>query len=468
MMSGVAAAFLLAAAALPTAARASVALGAGNNRQRVVLHVDPCKDGLSDALSTAVEAFGASVVPIWSEATAAQVAAPYGAHKAPAVGEETQWAAVHLRDADIEGVVCGSDHGLACAERLQHALMPARSNAIDAARRDKYLANEALCAAGLEIAAQCAPSTWEEAKAFLTRLERSSDGAFRAVLKPRRGTASVGVFVAESVEEAEEIFRVLSRSTVSVDTSELVESSRVVVQEYLEGDEWIVDTVSIDGEHRVVAVWRYDKGMANGAPFVYNSAELMSSGTDVADAIMDYACAALDALSWRWGPCHIEVKATRRGPRLVEVNAGRCNGLDFKLLADVCYGYNQFDATVAAWLSADEAAVELPVRPPAQLACHARLVTLVSHVRGTLTRVQHTEEVCEMASMLSFEPEPSEAGEPIVHTTDLNSAAGHALMAHQDRAVLEADYARLRELQSTMFEVAAAPEDEEADAEARV
>ena len=49
-MSGVAAAFLLAAAALPTAARASVALGSGNNRQRVVLHVDPCKDGLSDAL----------------------------------------------------------------------------------------------------------------------------------------------------------------------------------------------------------------------------------------------------------------------------------------------------------------------------------------------------------------------------------------------------------------------------------
>ena len=34
----------------------------------------------------------------------------------------------------------------------------------------------------------------------------------------------------------------------------------------------------------------------------------------------------LDTLGWRWGPAHIEVKRTSRGPVLVEVNAGRFNG----------------------------------------------------------------------------------------------------------------------------------------------
>ena len=34
----------------------------------------------------------------------------------------------------------------------------------------------------------------------------------------------------------------------------------------------------------------------------------------------------LDTLGWRWGPAHIEVKQTSRGPVLVEVNAGRFNG----------------------------------------------------------------------------------------------------------------------------------------------
>ena len=38
------------------------------------------------------------------------------------------------------------------------------------------------------------------------------------------------------------------------------------------------------------------------------------------------ACVILNTLGWRWGPAHIEVKRTSRGPVLVEVNAGRFNG----------------------------------------------------------------------------------------------------------------------------------------------
>eukprot|EP00966_Prymnesium_polylepis_P132177 3056348-Prymnesium_polylepis.1 len=46
-----------------------------------------------------------------------------------------------------------------------------------------------------------------------------------------------------------------------------------VVQAYLCGDEWIVDSVSRGGEHKVVGLWRYDKGLRNGAPFVYLGVE---------------------------------------------------------------------------------------------------------------------------------------------------------------------------------------------------
>lgn len=50
------------------------------------------------------------------------------------------------------------------------------------------------------------------------------------MLKPRRGTASVGVLMAHSLPEAREIFGVLSRSAPSVDVSELVRERRVVLQ----------------------------------------------------------------------------------------------------------------------------------------------------------------------------------------------------------------------------------------------
>ena len=51
-------------------------------------------------------------------------------------------------------------------------------------------------------------------------------------------------------------------------------------QEYLRGDEYVVDTVSRDGEHKVVALWRYDKRAANGAPVVYFGMELIALGQD--------------------------------------------------------------------------------------------------------------------------------------------------------------------------------------------
>mmetsp|Transcript_8739 Transcript_8739/g.25942 ORF Transcript_8739/g.25942 Transcript_8739/m.25942 type:complete len:112 (-) Transcript_8739:9-344(-) len=76
--------------------------------------------------------------------------------------------------------------------------------------------------------------------------------------------------------------------------------------------------------------------------------------------------AVLDTLGWRWGPAHIEVKQTSRGPVLVEVNAGRFNGVDFGLLADVCVGHNAYDVTLDAYF--DQAAwAALPALPPRAL-----------------------------------------------------------------------------------------------------
>ena len=145
---------------------------------------------------------------------------------------------------------------------------------------------------------------------------------------------------------------------------------------------------------------------------------------------------------------------TSSGPRLVEINAGRCNGLDFKLLTDVCYGLNQFDATVSALLlPAADGFNLLPSRPPPELRCHGRLVTLVSHVAGTLVGLRHAEELDAMESLISFEPEAAEPGDAVQHTVDLDTCAGTAMLAHCDEAVLSAEYQALRTLQPTMFEV---------------
>lgn len=142
------------------------------------------------------------------------------AHQVPLPGEEAEWAKESLGEGwDLCAVLCGSDGGLADAERLQHALLPERSNGINPARRDKYLMNEALRAGNLPAARQCAPASWAEAEAFL----RDTMGSrYPVVVKPRRGQASVLVGLADSEEQAKHMDSVLRDQNVrvSIDSSE--------------------------------------------------------------------------------------------------------------------------------------------------------------------------------------------------------------------------------------------------------
>ena len=96
----------------------------------------------------------------------------------------------------------------------------------------------------------------------------------------------------------------------------------VLCQEYLEGDEWVVDTVSRAGEHKVVALWKYDKRDYHGSPVVYHGMRLHNVEADepLLRGMVAYVTAVLDALGITDGAMHSEIMATARGPVLVEVH----------------------------------------------------------------------------------------------------------------------------------------------------
>ena len=488
----------------------------------LVLYVDPSTERLH--VLPSLEARGCECVLLHSAAAAAAILQAKGAaddeelrmrvleRMVPEPGEEASWAedSLGLSDGTLQlmAVLCGSDGGLSDAERLQHVLLPERSNGINAARRDKYLMNEAVRAAGLAAPLQCTPRSWEEAQDFLRNRLGSR---FPIVVKPRRGQASVLVGLAHTEQQAQHMDAILrdAHVRVSIDDTELpAGNENVVMQEFLAGAEWVVDTVSRDGEHKVLALWRYDKGEANGAPFVYFGIEAMGSAGQTAAALAEYASDALDALGWRWGPAHIEIKmvprhstggvqaeaapaeaaqaeaaqeeaaqaeaaqeeaaqeGARRGtqgaadvPTLVEINAGRWNGEEFQPLAEMCNGRDALEATLDAYLDADAWAA-VPRLPPAKLHVHAKNVKLVSIVEGALRvapRVAHAAVLGELQSLIHFAPEATEVGDHVVRTVDLNTCAGYCYLASNDSTIVEQDYRTLRALQrSGLFEVVSA------------
>jgi hypothetical protein len=262
------------------------------------------------------------------------------------------------------------------------------------------------------------------------------------------------VGMATSMAEARAMHDVIAGTAVSIDSSE--GGLGVVVQEFLIGDEWVVDTVSREGRHKAVAVWRYSKGEANGAPFVNFYDELRAVDGALERSLVSYAFAALDALCWRWGPCHVEIKATADGPRLVEVNAGRWNGIDFKLVADIAVGYNAYDVAVSALLDApgggDDLFGDVP-DAPAALRCHARLVKIVSSVSGRLVAVEGLEQVEALDSCVHHTLRELEPGQHIRRTVDLGSSAGLVHLLHANGHVVAIDYDTLRAIQPTLFRV---------------
>lgn len=367
--------------------------------------------------------------------------------RAPDKGTEQAW--INERLSDDHALICcisESDAGVPTAERISVALgLP--SNGVSEHLRNKYDMNERLRIAGLPTAQQYLSADWAPLQKALENDPILNANGFKCVVKPYRGVASDGVCLCESVEEAEIAFHNLLNKPKYGGGKQ----DRVLVQEYLEGDEYAIDTVSSNGKTKITAVWRYTKLSKNDAPFVYQCSELVD-GVDAEGALLpvcDYCLKALDALGVAWGPTHTEIKMTAAGPRMVEVNA-RWHAQDFCPITRACLGTDSLVTTIDAFVHPSHFEA-LPLCPPRRPK-YGMIVHLISVVEGTVSRVAHLEEIRALPSFMAIELS-YEVGDVIVKTTDIRTDSGYALIAHESNEVLQRDFKTICGLQYSLFEV---------------
>ena len=157
----------------------------------------------------------------------------------------------------IVSCFAGGEAGVDSADILSERLM-VRSNGADgvfANRRDKKVQQELVRAAGHRAVRQAGGSKFSEVEEFLRTEE------FPVVLKPTDSAGSDGVKLCHNFEEAKAHFDHL----LVVEAVNGGYNTEVLCQEFLRGKEYVVDTVSRDGEHKCMQVWVYDKRPANGA-----------------------------------------------------------------------------------------------------------------------------------------------------------------------------------------------------------
>jgi hypothetical protein len=369
--------------------------------------------------------------------------------RVPSPGLESSWIEHHLPDEYyLTACISESDAGVPSAERLSEGLQLV-SNGLSEHLRNKYIMNLRLKEAGLQTSLQYLATDWESLKTYLEGNPKISENknGFRVVVKPYRGVASDGVSLCRSIEEVKVAFSALL-NTPKYGGGKL---DKVLVQEFLEGDEYAIDTVSSQGEIKILAVWKYRKMPKNNAPFVYQVSELVDAVDEHGNLleVCDYCLKALEALNVIWGPTHTEIKMTTDGPMMIEVNA-RWHAQDFCPITRRCLGYDALVSTIDAYIFPTEFA-QIPLFPVARKK-YGMIIHLISVVQGKIISIHHIDVIKSLPSYLSIELS-YEINDDIVLTTDIRTDSGYVLLYNENDDILQLDYEKVCALQYTMFEV---------------
>ena len=414
-------------------------------RGLVVVLVDPYSTGAM--LAPELDQRGYAVVALWTEECGENrghlpAAAKGFPEKFLAEVDEqvtlalTAEAVRKAADAEPVAVICGGETGVKVADALSE-YMGLRGNTTAHGmqnRRDKQVQQDAVKASGLRAVRSVCGKSWEEVNHF------TSTETFPIIVKPVESAGSDGVKLCHNLEEAEAHFHLLMSSQRKCGS----QGAAVLLQEYLQGKEYIVDHVSRDGVHKTTMVWVYDRRPANGAGFVPFGQHCVPSDSPVAQQLIAYTRGCLDALRITNGATHTEVMMTETGPCLVEVNS-RCHGAggSWMPLARALTGYTQVDACVDAFLDG-HAFAGLPEIQP-QFQASGQMSWLVSYHEGEVEST-HFHKVRELSSVVFLE-ENLHAGRRLEKTIDLFSLIGMCVMVHSDPMVLSNDLDQIRSME---------------------
>lgn len=339
------------------------------------------------------------------------------------------------RDYNICAVCAGDETALAEAERGSHAILGARANdpATTSLRRHKYAMNETLARQGLRVPRQLAFNLRQaDASSLVPDL---AEFQFPVILKPNLSAGSVCTQKCESLVELDAVLERVKREFTAHELN--YASEEFVLQEYLSGTEYLVDSFSHAGEHFVTGIFNYTKWVHDGVP-VYQSVNFDGIG-EMERAAADYATGVLDILGNRTGMVNTDLFHTKRGFALLEVN---CRIVGFSgwvaRLERHLFDYNQATLQALATRSQLETVPRLPH-------AHGKVGSVVL-LQSPSEGVMRSPDEKWLQSLASY----VEAGWFLSPGQNLRRAksfltdtVGAVVLVHDSPRVLKSDYAAL-------------------------
>ena len=350
-------------------------------------------------------------------------------------GDVTTLAAEIRRLGRPLGVLAGVDTGTALRDKLAAALhLPGNTPDSSAHRRDKYAMAEALQSAGLRSIRHRLISDVSALPAALDTL-----GGFPMVVKPVNSAGTDGVRIVASLNDARSaVLSIIGRKNALG-----ADNHYALLQEYIDGTEYIVNTVSINGKHKIIDAWRCEKLIA-GAYKLYDVEVMIDPAEpEVNQVIRPYLFAMLAALRIQQGPAHTELMVDADGPVLIETGARLHGSIDPSAVSR-CINTNHPEAAVAAMIdpATFEASVDNMAKPRQMSLC----IGLISKRAGVIEGEPGIDAIRALPSFHSLRAN-YQRGKSIPETRDLLSCPGIVYLVGEDQPALWRDYRRVRDIE---------------------
>lgn len=243
---------------------------------------------------------------------------------------------------DVECVIAGSEDGVRLADLLaKHFNVRGNDPETTWRRRTKAGMQQSLKEAGLRYI----KSQFVKNPAEIEKFWKDNDLSV-CVIKLNESAASLGLEICDSLDVAVSYFE----DSVKRWNKKIIETQDVLIQEFIGGTEYIVNTVSRDGVHKVTDIWVYRKVKSRTGNMLYDYATLIIEPTPGINDLVMYTYRVLDAVGLENGPCHTELKIDKKGPVLIETNPRPMGGGLSREFIDECLGHHFTDVSLDAFL----------------------------------------------------------------------------------------------------------------------
>ncbi|KTT13354.1 hypothetical protein NS2R_04645 [Pseudomonas oryzihabitans] len=357
----------------------------------------------------------------------------------------SEWILVDLVDVLREFkpiyVFAGCESGVELADQLAPPLLDDRFNdpELAAARRDKWEMAKAVANAGVPVMRQICSKNFSDVQAWVRKSNLVNTSL---VVKPPKSASTDSVVKVNGDAELEvEFLKLIGKKNRLGIINDMV-----LVQEYLEGQEYVVDTFSFGGVHTLCSVCKYTKISNNNGMAIYDRMDWIDYDDQVVADLFLYAEDVLNAVGIRWGSAHIEIMWTTCGPRLIEL-AARPHGGGHPKLSYLATGDSTVHRTVEYFVNG--------VEPP-------RNYYLFEHMVVVFFRAECLSVVVGVDRLYSLNSLPSyldslikvKDNDLIPATVDLfgTLAIGFVVLKNRSRDQIEKDICEIRLIESLVFQ----------------